>query len=308
MPNVKNRDYTIRNYTKEDAEKIGSFDNVLVLSYMYNGDFNPENIFCAVNAEGDIYGVGHLEPHDTWALISKECMPSDFIYKLWLSISINTELEPLESVEDELIETLLMRAVELKKSHPHKRIRVIKFIASDAIEEIDYYLTKGFAANSNNLVMKRDLTVEIPDAPKIDGVDVINWKMETEDEKKQYLAAEAKSNSGVCWSLNLLTWYSFSPEWAAFTAFSDDKVIGSAMTWMITDERNSTENIFVIPEWRKKGVARLVITEVLKYLKNKGKKMATLCVFGDNKSAIALYKSLGYTLYFINIEFGFDLW
>lgn len=307
MPNVKNKDYTIRNYTKEDAEKIGNFDNISVLSYMYNGDFKPENIFCAVNADGEIYGVGHLVPHDTWALIGKDGMSHDFIYKLWLNISFNSELEPPESVKNELMEALIKRARQFKEVHPNKRIRLIKFIKSDENEEMDYFLSKGFAVYGNNLVMKRDLTVEIPDVPKVDGIDVINWKMETEDEKKQYLAAEAKSNSGVCWSLNLLYWYSFGPEWAAFTAFSGDKPIGSTMTWLITDERNATENIFVIPEWRKKGVARLVITEALKSLKSKGKKMATLCVFGDNKPAIALYTSLGYEMYFINIEFGYDL-
>lgn len=82
MLNVENVDYVIRNYSIEDADKIGKFDKVLELSCRYNGDFIPENIFCAANTQGDVYGVGHLEPHDTWLLIGKEDMPSDFIYKL----------------------------------------------------------------------------------------------------------------------------------------------------------------------------------------------------------------------------------
>ncbi len=307
MLNVKQKGYVIRNYSIDDADKIGNFDKVLELSYRYNGDFKSENIYCAANEEGDILGAGHLEPHDTWALITKEDMPSDYIYKLRLGISVNLELEPPESVRDGLLEALLMRANELKKMHQGKKIRLIKYIASEDNAEIDYFLSKGFAAYSNNLVMKRDLTDEIPNVPNVEGINVINWKMATEEEKKQYLEADAKSNSGVCWSMNQLTWYSFGPEWDTFTAFSENKVIGSTMTWMITDERSATENIFVIPEWRKKGVAKLVITEALKFLKNKGKKIATLCVFGDNKPAIALYKSLGYKMYFTNIEFGFDL-
>ena len=90
MFNVKQKGYVIRNYLIEDADKIGNFDKVLELSYRYNGDFKSENIYCAVNEEGDILGVGHLEPHDTWALIIKEDMPSDYIYKLWLGISVNS--------------------------------------------------------------------------------------------------------------------------------------------------------------------------------------------------------------------------
>jgi ribosomal protein S18 acetylase RimI-like enzyme len=307
MLTIDNTNYVIKNYSGEDADKIGEFDKISELSYRYNGDFKPENIFCATHENGDIYGIGHLEPHDTWQLIGKKDMPSDFIYKLRLNIIINTEIKPPESVKDGLMKALLMRANELKKTYPDKNIRVIKYIASDDNEEIDYFLTKGFAAFDINLVMKRDLTDTIPDVLKIDGVSVINWKMSTEQEKKQYLEAETKSNSGVCWSINQLRWYSFGPEWDTFTAFSGDKVIGSTMTWGITDERSATENIFVIPEWRRKGVAKLVITDALKFLKNKGKKIATLCVFGDNKPAIALYKSLGYKMYFTNIEYGFDV-
>ncbi len=307
MLNVKHNGYVIRNYSIEDADKIGNFNKLLELSYSYNGDFKSENIYCAANEEGDILGVGHLEPHDTWALITKEDMPSDYIYKLRLGISVNFELEPPESLRDELLEALLMRAKELKKMHQGKKIRLIKYIASEDNAEIDYLLSKDFAAYRTSFVMKRDLTDEIPDAPEVDGINVVNWKIATEEEKKQYLDAEAKSNAGVCWSLNQLSWYSFGPEWDTFTAFSGDKVVGSTMTWMITDERSATENIFVIPEWRKKGVAKLVITEALKFLKNRGKNIATLSVFGDNKPAIALYKSLGYKMYFTNIEFGFDL-
>ncbi len=205
------------------------------------------------------------------------------------------------------MEALLARASEIKKTYPNKTIRLIKHIPADNHEDIDYFLSKGFAAYSNILVMKRDLAEVIPDVPSVEGVQVINWKMATEAEKKQYLKADARSNSGVCWSLNLLTWYTYSPEWEAFTAFSGDQAIGSTMTWLITEERSATENIFVVPEWRKKGIARLVITEALKSLREKGKKIATLAVYGSNKPAIALYKSLGYKMFYTNIEIGFDL-
>ncbi|WP_419715122.1 GNAT family N-acetyltransferase [Heyndrickxia oleronia] len=43
----------------------------------------------------------------------------------------------------------------------------------------------------------------------------------------------------------------------------------------IGKERSATENIFVLPEWRRKGIAKAVITEALKFLKNKGKSEAT---------------------------------
>lgn len=63
------------------------------------------------------------------------------------------------------------------------------------------------------------------------------------------------------------------------------------MTQGLGKEKSATENIFVLPEWRRKGIAKAVITEALKFLKNKGKSEATLSVFGDNGRAISLYKS-----------------
>lgn len=124
MINVEKTDYIIRNYSIEDADKIGKFDNILELFYRYNGDFKSENIFCAANAQGDILGVGHLEPHNTWWLIEKEDVPSDFIYKLKLDIYLSSEHVPPESVKDELLNALIIRANELKKPYQDKKIRI----------------------------------------------------------------------------------------------------------------------------------------------------------------------------------------
>jgi ribosomal protein S18 acetylase RimI-like enzyme len=291
----------------EDADQIGKFDKVLELSCRYNGDFKPENIFCAVGEAGELYGVGYLEQDETWAVITKENVPADYQYRLRVGISLNSELNPPEDIKDGLMEALIIAANDIKNEYPDKKFRMIRFIESDDNPQIDYFLSKGFAAYDSCFIMKRDLAEEIADVPAVEGIRVIHWEMASEEEKMQYLDAEAKSNFGECWSLNLLRWYSYGPEWATFTAFYGDKPVGSTMTWMITDERSATENIFVIPEWRRKGVAKLVITEALKFLKSEGKKIATLGVYGNNKPAIALYKSLGYKMYYTNLHFGLDL-
>ncbi len=51
-------DYIIRNYCGDDADKIGSFDKIAELAYLYKGDFKAVNIFCAVNAANQILGTG----------------------------------------------------------------------------------------------------------------------------------------------------------------------------------------------------------------------------------------------------------
>jgi ribosomal protein S18 acetylase RimI-like enzyme len=300
--------YTIRNYQDQDADKIAAFDFMAMLAYRYNGDYEPQNIFCAVDGEDQIYGVGHIVPDQTWFGIEQEAKPAEFVYKLNLDISINDEMNPQENVLDDLLECLLMKAKELRGQYPDKKVRVAHNIPTKETEEMDFYLSKGFDTHRTHLVMKRDLTEEIPNYPLPSNLNIKRWDMATQTEEEQYLAAEAKSDlHGVSWSLNQLRWTKSGQEWDAFTVFDGNDVVGSVMTWGLGKDRSATENIFVLPEWRRKGVAKAVITESLKFLRDKGKTEVTLGVFGDNGRAITLYRTLGYRMLLTISEFGKDI-
>jgi ribosomal protein S18 acetylase RimI-like enzyme len=308
MTQAKMKTYKIRNYQDQDADRIADFDFMAMLSYRYNGDYEPQNIFCAVDADGQIIGAGHIVPDQTWFVIEQEDKPTDFVYKLNLDISINEDLTPPENVPQDLLECLLTRAKEIRGQYPDKKIRVAHNIPSEETEEMDFYLSKGFDTQRTHLVMKRDLTEEIPDYPLSANFNIKRWEMALPAEEEQYLAAEARSDDyGVSWSLNHLKWTKRGQEWDTFTVFNGDEVVGSVMTWGLGKDRSATENIFVVPEYRRLGVAKAVITESLKFLRDKGKTEATLGVFGDNGKAITLYRSLGYRVLFTIIEFGLDI-
>lgn len=307
MAYAENHKYQIRNYSENDVDKIGMFDKILELSYRYNPDFVPENIFCAVNFDGEILGVGHLEPHDTWNLINKDDVSSDFIYKLVLCISLNPQFPYSENLKENILKMLIVRAKEIKEQYPDKRIRVFQWLSSDDFDKIDFFLSQGFVAYQNSLVLKYELAQDIPNVPMPEDIAVVNRILNTEEELKQYHEAEATAFSGVAWSMNLLRWYRGAPEWISFSAFDGNQLVGNTMTWKITEERSAIENIFIIPECRNKGVAKYMITEALNYLKNQGKAIATLSVHGDNKPAISLYKALGFRMFGVMIEFGYDI-
>lgn len=299
--------YIIRNYCSDDADKIGSFDKIAELAYRYKGDFKAANIFCAVNPENEILGVADLEPHISWTPIDKDCQDSDYIYRLCVNIRMNPAYPENKELCSCLMNALLTRAEEIKKDYPEKKIRIIKYISTDRNEEMDFFISKGFVAYRISLVMKRDLTEEIIPYPCSSDFRIVNWKLETEEELKCYVETDAKCSNGAAWNIDTVSWMRYGPEWATFAAFSGNEFLGGVMTFFITDEESATENIFVLPEWRRKGVAKAFITEALQYLQKNGKTMATLCVDGDNKPAINLYKSLGYRMYFVNIEFGMDV-
>ncbi|WP_421385212.1 GNAT family N-acetyltransferase [Bacillus salacetis] len=300
--------YSIRNYKDADADKIAEFDFMAMLAYRYNGDYEPQNIFCAVDGEDNIVAAGHIVPDPTWLVIDKNIKPSDFVCKLNLDISLNEDLSPPEIILEDLFKCLLKRAKELRKQYPEKNVRVRHVIPTEDIEEIDFYLSKGFDTHRTHLIMKRDLTEEIPSYPLPGNLTIRKWDMATSHEEQQYLAAEAKGDLyGVAWSLNQLRWTKNGQEWDTFTVFEGNEVVGSVMTWGLGEDRGATENIFILPEWRRQGIAKAVITEALKFLRDKGKSEATLGVFGDNGKAIMLYRSLGYKMLSVKIEFGLDI-
>ncbi|MDP5272864.1 GNAT family N-acetyltransferase [Chengkuizengella axinellae] len=303
--------YEIRNYTHEDAEQIGHFNKILELSYLYNKDFTVDNIYCVVNEINEICGVGHLEADQSWGLIDK--VENNFtedtrVYSLILNMSFNDTLTyPLE-LKDRLIKTLIERAYVLRKQYPNRKVSLKHYISSDNSEEMDYYLSKGFVSEKNHMIMERDLNEKIPYFPLPDQIKIKNWEMETIAEQQQYLKAEAEGDlDGLAWSIHRLQWFKGGPEWDTFTAFDGDKVVGSVMTWGIGENGAATESIFVLPSWRRRGIAKAVVTQALKFLKEKGKETATLCVLGHNKNAIALYQSLGYKVKYINVEFELQI-
>lgn len=275
----KTMDYQIRNYVEKDAEKIGSINFLSMLYYRFNKDFNPENIFCSVNSEGEILAFGHVVPDHTWCRIEDSDNDPDFIHKINLELEINENLAGAEACLEELLQQLLSKAHVMRDSYPLKKIVVSHTIDADDFEEMAFYLSKGFVVTRNHIIMKRDLTDPIADAPLPDNIRIKNWKMKTESEEQQYLKAEREGDgNGVSWSLNQLRWTKSGSEWDTFTAFEGDEVVGSCMTWGLGESRGATENIFVLPDWRRKGVAKAVITEALKFLKDKGKTEATLGV------------------------------
>jgi ribosomal-protein-alanine N-acetyltransferase len=73
----------------------------------------------------------------------------------------------------------------------------------------------------------------------------------------------------------------------------DGKVIGYIMTWIVLDEAHII-NIAVNSEYRRKGVAKTLLSRTLDYAKSAKAKKATLEVRVSNISAQNLYEKLGF--------------
>lgn len=71
----------------------------------------------------------------------------------------------------------------------------------------------------------------------------------------------------------------------------------SLIAYWFNDVDGITEEVFVLPQWRREGIAQGVIREALVYLKECGKLNAELEVKKSNGKARALYEKMGYEIY-----------
>lgn len=74
---------------------------------------------------------------------------------------------------------------------------------------------------------------------------------------------------------------------------ANQRVIGYVIYWKIKEEVH-INNIAVHPDFRRKGIARYVLREILAKVEKEGAKFVTLEVRPSNKAAISLYRRLGF--------------
>lgn len=299
------KSFVIRSPKDEDAESIGKLDFVLQMRYLYHADLDKKNMFCAVNEEDEILAIAHLMPHDTFYAVGHD-EEKDFIRYLTYEITFAENVED-EEIKDALIDALISRSREIKAQHQDKRIVMAQYVDTDNLKELSYYLARGFTIYDTIVVFKFDLSRDIPNFTLPEGVRVLPFALDNNEALEKYHQAELASFDGVACSMNQLSWMQGAQEMMNFCAFSGDQLIGNTSTWRISEERSATENVFVIPEWRQKGIARNIICTALDHLRKQGKVIATLGTHGTNRKAIRLYTQIGYELYGFRLTIGYEI-
>ncbi len=98
----------------------------------------------------------------------------------------------------------------------------------------------------------------------------------------------------VPWSLRSFNDEMKNPMAVYFTAaLADGTAIGYCGFWSVAGEGQIT-NICTHPQWRRRGVARALLKEALKYAISQGLSLMTLEVRKSNRAARELYESFGF--------------
>ena len=282
--------YYLRNFCKDDAKNIATIDMLSMLSYMYNPDYKPENIFCAVE-KSNIIGFAHISPEYDWNNLQDDTC-EDFVIKYNICLVDNSNI----TLKNDLLNSLIKRARELKQLYPHKNLVLNNWFDSTNIDELSYYLSSGFQVGKSCFVMKYDLSKELKVVNKPNGIFFEPLSFADSDNLNNYHRVLRAVFNCQTQSKNYFNWAKNGPERQVYGAYHNNNLVASITTWRISENHSATEDIFVVPSWRNKGLAKYMVIDALKQLKQQGKSSATLSVFTDNSPAIKLYESLGYEI------------
>lgn len=284
---------TVRKFQEDDLESIKSIHHFMWLQLQWQKDFHKEDAFVAVDDNNCVIGVAALSYGATWYYIDRNVTHISE-YHMQLECHIQENYPQIQLVKHLLIDTMKKHFATYKEKYPDKNIVMRCWCEDSSLEEMEFLLREEFTAHGITPVLSFDLADEIPSYTIPESISIGIHSFENEG-MRQYMTANELGFDNVADSENEL-WFRLGGDTKVFVAKDGDKVVSSVSIWSIGDGRSATENIFTIPEYRHKNIARETIVAALRYLKDLGETQATLTVVGKNLPALTLYLDMGYHL------------
>ncbi len=265
------------------------------------------NVLCAVDETGSILGFSPLFP----APVAPDNTESPDL--IWTIVAVSPGLPDGDQVREMLFSALLSRARELAECFPvPHRVRLSSDYMVSQREDIAFLISKGFVRDQEAYVMQRALGGALSDFPLPAGVTVRRWRMETEAEQDQYLAAFNRCFPNNPKDRAALQFFMQSPHWAEGTAIAaftpDNALVASVLSyWNPEDRIGISDDVFVAPDWRGRGLARFLVNAGLEHLRGRGIMQARLEVLKHNTPAVRVYLATGHEIVNEEILLGLDI-
>ncbi len=299
-------DAIVRNYQVSDIEKLARFferyrvafpDAKLAPPEYYT--YHPtleggRNVFCALDHQERIVGFAPVFP----APATEESGPKE-PHHIWTIVVADPGASGAGQARTLLLDRVIERASAIKATFTPRRVKLAADMMASQRPDIQHLLENGLERYEGMYVMNRMATDPGPDVSIPQEITVRLWKMATEEEQKAYIRAYNSCFFELPKTLEALRFSLNSPVWAAGTAVAafgpQGQLVGSVVAypneeagWGIVDD------VFVLPEWRRRGIAKRLVGEGIRYLRERGVEEVRLDVVQSNEPAISLYRSMGY--------------
>jgi mycothiol synthase len=194
------------------------------------------------------------------------------------------------------------RMAGLVRTQGGRKLRTMWISEHDA-RLIAHLASRGFVRSDYHVLhMVRPLDGNLPSGPLPEGYAV------------RHVAGvhEARARAGVAYvafgsekpfdryaerTLRFMHSPVYAPELDLVTVAPDGRFASFCICWL--DDLNRVgllEPVGTHPEFRRKGLGRVVVSEGLRRMQARGMTTATICAEGDNPAARQLYESLGFRL------------
>lgn len=283
---------TIRNCEENDLQAYQEIDFYLWLCVQWNGSYHREDVFTAVDENGQIVGASALFWDGSWYYLDRKDVELP-LYKMQMDICIRANCPNEDEVRAELAKVQMKHFVTYQDRYPDKHLRLRQWVKSDDYDKLQLFLSMGFIASRITPILAYDLTKEIRMPETIEGIQFCEME-KTEENANLYLIANEAGFDGMKDSPEEFRFRMQGEDVKIFIAKYGEQIVASTMIWQLGDGHFATENVFTIPEFRRKGIGKELLFTVLRHLKEQGVRKATLTVRGENKKAIALYQKIGY--------------
>lgn len=286
----------LRKYCNDNFETIKKMNSFFAITIKYHGDIDKKDVICVVDKDEKLIGAGYLKYDKKFNRKGK--------YSIEFSTLLDEEHQGNVEIDGMLMDGLIKRYNEIKNDNPQKELCLRICCETNEINDMQFFLDKGFSLNSVIPVLKYNLLQETNHYNIPDNVQIKEYSF-SEENLQNYINADFEA-SGIPESKADIQFKVGDPNFKCFVATCDSKVVGAISVWNITDKRAATENIFVIPSFRRKNISRELIATAFDELKERGMEIATLSMSGTNLRAMKLYLSCCYSLYYNLIEMVYD--
>jgi GNAT superfamily N-acetyltransferase len=295
----------VRNYQASDIEKLARFfgryratfpDAKLAPPEYYT--YHPtladgQNAFCALDHQERIVGFAPVFP----APATEESEPGE-PHHIWTIVLADPGAPDAGQARTLLLERVIERAGAIKESFTPRRVKLAADMTASQRPDIAHLLENGFECYEVMYVMNRKTADPIPDTSIPQEITVALWEMASEEERISYVRAFNSCFFECPKTLEGLSFVLDSPMWGgtAVAAFDPQgHLVGSVLAYRDSEERwGVVDDVFVLPEWRRRGIARRLVGGGIKYLREQGMEEVRLDVVQTNEPAILLYQSMGY--------------
>lgn len=249
-----------------------------------------------INEAGQMAGFAPLFPAPVL-----EGAPVEEPHNIWSVILTDPTTSDRKPVHNLLFEAVLLRAQEIKVDFAPRQVRLAADMMDCQRFDIERLVEKGFSVFQRVLAMQRSLADPVPNVTQPPDISYEASRLESNSKQQAYLEAlnrcfptNPKTNDGLQFQLN-------SPFWCKGINFvacdPQGDLVGSILVMVDEDtNRGILDDVFVLPEYRRRGIARRLVVDALRYLKGMAVSKAVLEVLESNIPAVSVYRSAGFTV------------